>query len=214
MTERSSTFRVRVSGPLACFTRPELRAERVSYEVMTPSAARGILEAILWKPAIRWRIEAIHLLAPIRWFSIKRNEVSEKAKIGGAIHAFFADMKREQRNAVLLRDVDYIVEAHFRLTERAGAEDSIRKFEEIFSRRLERGQCFHTPYLGCREFAARFEPAPASWDTPEELRGTRDLGLVLYDLEFADNHGFTPPTPRFFPARLVDGRMAVDEVQP
>jgi CRISPR-associated protein Cas5d len=212
MSDRSATFRVRARGPWACFTRPELRAERVSYEVMTPSAARGILEAVLWKPAIRWHLERIHVLAPIRFGAIKRNEVSEKLKIGGAVDAFFAEEKREQRNTLLLRDVDYVIEAHFRMTAEAGVEDSLRKFEEMFRRRLERGQCFHTPYLGCREFAAQIEPAPASWGTPDELRGTKDLGLVLLELVFADRYGHKPASPRFFPARLVDGRMDVPEV--
>src|SRR6266581_8225989 len=127
MSDRSPTFRVRVTGPWACFTRPELRAERVSYEVMTPSAARGILEAILWKPAIRWHVERIHVLAPIRFGAVMRNEVSEKLKIGGAVGSFFADEKREQRNALLLREVDYIIEAHFRLTGSAGPDDNLRK---------------------------------------------------------------------------------------
>ena len=209
---RSPTFRVRVGGPWACFTRPELRAERVSYEVMTPSAARGILEAIFWKPAIRWHVERIHVLAPIRFGAVKRNEVSEKLKVGGAVGAFFADEKREQRNTLLLRDVDYVIEAHFRLTQAAGPGENSKKFEEMFLRRLERGQCFHTPYLGCREFAATFEPAPPSWPCPDELRGTRDLGLVLLDLEFTDPDGRAPVVPRFFAAQLVDGRMDVPEV--
>ena len=212
MSQRSLSFRVRVSGPWACFTRPELRAERVSYEVMTPSAARGILDAILWKPAIRWHIDRIHVLAPIRFDAVKRNEVSEKLKIGGAIHAFFADVKREQRNTVLLRDVNYVIEAHLRMTSEAGQEDTVRKFEEMFRRRLDKGQSFHQPYLGCREFAACFEPAPDNWEVPEELRGEKDLGMMLLDLKFADRYGYKPATPRFFPARLVDGRLDVPEV--
>jgi CRISPR-associated protein Cas5d len=212
MSERSASFRVRARGPGACFTRPELRAERVSYEVITPSAARGLLEAVLWKPAIRWHIERIHILAPIRFSTIKRNEVSEKLRIGGAVHAFYADEKREQRNTLFLRDVDYVIEAHFRLTTEAGSEDTLRKFEEIFRRRLGRGQCFHTPYFGCREFVAEVEPAPAHWDTPEELRGEKVLGLVLLDLAFGDRYGHKPATPMFFPARLIDGQMEVPEV--
>jgi CRISPR-associated protein Cas5d len=179
---------------------------------MTPSAARGILEAILWKPAIRWHIERIHVLAPIRFDAVKRNEVSEKLKRGGAIHAFYADEKREQRNTLLVRDVDYVIEAHFRMTAQAGPDDNLRKFEDMFRRRVEKGQSFHQPYLGCREFAADFEPAPESWSVPEELRGERDLGMMLLDLEFADRHGVQPATPRFFPARLVDGRLDVPEV--
>jgi CRISPR-associated protein Cas5d len=181
---------------------------------MTPSAARGVLEAILWKPAIRWHVERIHVLAPIRFDSIKRNEVSEKLKIGGAIGAFFADEEREQRNTLFLRNVDYVIEAHFRPTSEAGPEDNLRKFEEMFSRRLEKGQCFQQPYLGCREFASTFESAPEHWEVPDELRGEKDLGIMLLDLEFADRYGRKPARPRFFPARLVDGRLDVPEVSP
>ncbi len=214
MSKRSPTYRVRVSGPWACFTRPELRAERFSYEVMTPSAARGILEAILWKPAIRWHVERIHVLAPIRFGAVKRNEVSEKLKIGGNVAGFFADEKREQRNTVLLREVDYVIEAHFRMTSAAGLDDNLPKFEGMFTRRLEKGQSFHHPYLGCREFAAAFELAPATWEIPDELRGERDLGVMLLDLDFQDGFGRLPATPRFFPARLLDGRLEVPEVSP
>ena len=213
MAERSSTFRVRVTGPWACFTRPEFRAERVSYEVMTPSAARGILEAILWKPAIRWHIEAIHVLAPIRYDAVKRNEVSEKLKVGGAVNTFFVEEKREQRNTVLLRDVDYVIESHLQMTPAAGPDDNVRKFEEMFTRRLEKGQSFHHPYLGCREFAAAFELAPQSWDIPEELRGEKDLGIMLLDLQFADQYGHNPAQPTFFEARLVNGRLGIPEAR-
>src|SRR5437867_4763113 len=136
MSIRSRTWKVRMFARYACFTRPELKTERVSYEMITPSAARGILEAILWKPAIRWHVERIHVLAPIRFDAIKRNEVSEKLKIGGNVGAFFADEKREQRNSLLLRDVDYVLEAHFRMTPEAGPDDNLRKFEEMFGRRL------------------------------------------------------------------------------
>jgi len=181
---------------------------------MTPSAARGILEAILWKPAIRWHVERIHVLAPIRFGAVKRNEVSEKLKIGGAVDSFFVEENREQRNSLLLREVDYIIEAHLRLTSSAGPDDNLKKFEEIFHRRLERGQCFHSPYLGCREFAADFVPAPSTWSCPDELRGIKDLGLILLDLVFPDPEGREPARPRFFPARLVDGRMEVPEVSP
>jgi CRISPR-associated protein Cas5d len=210
MLTRSPTFRVRVRGPYACFTRPEFKAERVSYDVMTPSAARGVLEAVLWKPAIRWRIERIHVLAPIKLVAVKRNEVARKASPVGDPGRYFADEDRVQRNTLMLRDVDYIVEASFGLTDRVGSDDSILKFVEMFRRRLAKGQCFHTPYLGCREFAARVEPAPESWEVPDELRGRRDLGLMLHDLEFAPtDSGYA--RPYFFAAVLEDGRVEVPE---
>jgi len=211
MDSRSPTFKVRARGPYACFTRPEFKAERVSYEVMTPSAARGILEAILWKPAIRWCVERIHALAPIRLMAAKRNEVARKASVDGDVGRFFADEDRVQRNTLMLRDVDYIIEASFELTARAGPGDSLQKFVEMFQRRLAKGQCFHAPYLGCREFAAQVEPAPERWEVPEELRGQRDLGMMLHDIEFAAD-GSGRGRPYFFPARLDDGRVEIPEV--
>jgi CRISPR-associated protein Cas5d len=183
----------------------------VSYEVMTPSAARGLLEAILWKPAIRWRVERIHVLMPIRFEAIRRNEVASKAAIGGALSRYFADEDRQQRNTVLLKDVDYVIEAHFEITARAGPEDNLRKFVEMFERRLAKGQSFHAPYLGCREFAARVGLAPEHWDVPESLRESRDLGLMLQDLQFRSDGS---ATPFFFRAVLVRGRVDVPETHP
>jgi CRISPR-associated protein Cas5d len=208
MGERSPTFKVRASGQYACFTRPELRAERVSYEVMTPSAARGLLEAILWKPAIRWRVERIHVLAPIRFQAVRRNEVGSKAAFGGALDRYYADEDRQQRNTVLLKDVDYVIEAHFEMTDRSGSEDNLQKFIEMFERRLEKGQSFHTPYLGCREFAAHVRPAPDRWEVPEDLRERRDLGLMLHDLEFKSDGS---AAPFFFTAVLEGGRLDIPE---
>lgn len=208
MSERSPTFKVRASGQYACFTRPELRAERVSYEVMTPSAARGLLEAILWKPAIRWRVERIHVLAPICFQAVRRNEVGSKAAVGGALSEYYADEDRQQRNTVLLRDVDYVIEAHFEMTAMAGPEDNLRKFIEIFERRLEKGQSFHAPYLGCRECAADVRAAPERWEVPEGLRERRDLGLMLHDLRFRPDGS---ATPFFFRAVLDGGRLDIPE---
>lgn len=209
MSERSPTFKVRASGPYACFTRPELKAERVSYEVMTPSAARGILEAILWKPAILWRIERIHVLAPIRFEAVRRNEVASKASARGDIARYFADEDRQQRNTLLLRDVDYVIEAHFEMTDKTGPDDNLKKFVEMFQRRLEKGQCFHTPYLGCREFAADVGKAPERWDVPPGLSETRDLGLILHDLRFRPDGS---ATPFFFQANLDKGCIEVPEI--
>ncbi len=210
MSIRSRIWKVRMFGPYACFTRPELKTERVSYEVMTPSAARGVLEAILWKPAITWTIERIHVLAPIRFTAVRRNEVNSKLAVRGDVANYYADEDRAQRNSIVLTNVDYVVEAHFNMTDRAGPEDNLAKFEDMFSRRLSKGQSFHAPYLGCREFAARFEPAPDTWHVPEELRGRRELGLMLHDLDFAaDRSGRA--TPRFFPAVLDRGTLEISE---
>jgi len=208
--ERGPTLTLRARGPMACFTRPELKVERVSYPVMTPSAARGILEAVLWKPAILWRIERIRVLAPIRFVAVRRNEVNNRAASpkrrlvdeGGPAPLYFAEDDRAQRNTVALRDVDYVVEAHFELTDDAGDHENVRKFEEIFRRRLEKGQHFHQPYLGCREFAARVEGADGA---PEPIDDTRKLGIMLWDVEYAPKRN----RPVFFAARLEGGILDV-----
>jgi CRISPR-associated protein Cas5d len=190
-----------------------MKVERVSYEVITPSAARGVLDAILWKPAIRWVVERIHVLKPIRFQAIRRNEVNSKASVRGELSRYYASDDRAQRNTILLIDVDYIVEAHFVLTARAAEGDGIIKFEEMFSRRLAKGQSFHQPYLGCREFAAHFEPAPASWQVDLSLRHYRPLGMMLHDLDFAID-GSGDATPRFFAAVLDHGVIDVPEMAP
>nr|BDT38222.1 type I-C CRISPR-associated protein Cas5c [Myxococcus sp. MH1] len=205
----SKRFRVRARGPVACFTRPEMKAERVSYEVMTPSAARGVLEAILWKPAIRWQVHEIAVLAPVRWTSFRRNEVNSRAVVGKLDYA--ADEDRAQRNTVALRDVDYAITASFSLVAgKAGPEDNVRKFEEMFERRLEKGQFFHAPYLGCREFAARVEPMVEDVRPVDLEVERRPLGLVFYDFEFGE-----ATRPLFFEASLDRGVLHVpgrDEV--
>jgi CRISPR-associated protein Cas5d len=209
---RSPTLRLRARGPLACFTRPELKVERVSYPVMTPSAARGLLEAILWKPAIAWRIERIHVLKPIRFVAFRRNEVNSKAvapaaavvRDGGTVEPYFADDDRAQRNTLALRDVDYLIEAHFKMTDRAGPEDNVNKFVEIFNRRVEKGQCFHQPYFGCRELVAEILPAA---DLPQTQDLTQDLGWMLWDVEYAPGRN----RPLFFEARLDRGVLTVPD---
>ncbi len=196
---------------MACFTRPELKAERVSYPVLTPSAARGVIEAILWKPAIRWRLERIKLLSPIRWTAFRRNEVSSRASSpsvavvdrGGAAPMLLADENRAQRNTVALRDVDYVIEARFEMTDKAGREDNVTKFVEMFNRRVANGQHFHQPYLGCREFIA--DVSPVTPETPQPIDETRDLGLMLWDLDFDKGKG----RPRFFRATLSQGVLEV-----
>jgi CRISPR-associated protein Cas5d len=216
-SNRSQPFAVRIRGPRACFTRPEFKVERVSYEVMTPSAARGVLEAVLWKPAIRWEVQRIHVLAPVRFGQIKRNEVNSRLSFA-ANHAFYcADADRAQRNTLYLRDVDYVVEAYFVMTDRAGPQDSVQKFASIFQRRLENGQCFTQPYLGCREFVASVEPTVPPVEAGRTVPDVRALGQMLYDVKHNDTrpHVCSGCQPRFFDARLVGGTLDVppyDEV--
>lgn len=208
----SRTLRLRVWGQNACFTRPEMKVERVSYDVMTPSAARGILEAVLWKPVIRWRVERIDVLRPIRWVSVRRNEVGTVAstdlvktamKRGRGRLGIYVEDERQQRAGLLLRDVAYTIHASFTMTERAGSADNINKFEEMFLRRAEKGQCFHRPYLGCREFSAHFGPVGNGPPVPEAI--DRDLGWMLHDIDYSG----VEPRARFFRASLRDGMMDV-----
>ena len=209
-----------VRGDYACWTRPEMKAERVSYDVMTPSAARGILEAIYWKPQIRWVIDRIRVFAPIRFTNIRRNEVASKIptgtvksamKGGVQVLALYADQDRQQRASLLLKDVCYGIEARFEVVDATEADGCINaepagKHLDIFNRRLKKGQCFHRPYLGTREFAARFEPVETWPECPDALKGERDLGFMLHDIDFGDNM-----TPRFFRARMVDGVIDVQQ---
>lgn len=211
---RSPSLSVQVRGPLACFTRPELKVERMSYPVMTPSAARGLLEAVLWNPGMRWRIERIKVLAPIRFIAFRRNEVNRKGTApasrvidkGGHAPVFFANDEdnRAQRNTVALRDVDYLVEARIELTDRAGPEDAITKFVAMFNRRVEKGQYFHCPYLGCREFVAE---VLSTDNAREPIVDTRDLGIMLWDIDY----GPARKRPRFFAAKLIRGVLEVPE---
>ena len=202
-------------GERACFTRPEMKVERVSYDVMTPSAARGILEAIHWKPAIRWHVDRIHVLKPIRFESIRRNEVGGKVSTASVKSAMkrgtlvglgsAVDEDRQQRAATLLRDVAYVIEAHFSLTDRAGPDDSEGKHLDIFNRRARRGQCFQQPCLGVREFPAAFALVEGDAPLPDgELAGERDLGWMLHDIDFAQGM-----QPRFFRATMRDGLIEV-----
>ncbi len=209
--------RLRIWGDMACFTRPEMKVERVSYDVMTPSAARGILEAVLWKPAIRWEITAIDVLQPIRWTSVRRNEVDEVVPVGTVKTAMkrgkgrlglSIEESRQQRAALLLRDVDYRIHARFAMTNKAGTDDNPAKFLAMFQRRLQRGQCFTQPYLGCREHSGHF--AQVETDAPAPISESRDLGWMLYDLDYSGS----APQPRFFHARLQDGRLAVPACSP
>lgn len=207
---RSPTLSLRARGPLAVFSHPAFKVERVSTPVMTPSAARGVIEAVLWKPALRWHVERIKVLAPIRFTAFRRNEVNSRAvapsarvvREGGEAPLFFADEDRAQRNTVALCDVDYVIEAHFTLTERAGPEDNVTKFVKMFRRRVEGGQRFHQPYLGCREFDADVLPAD---DAPPPILESRNLGWMLWDIEYRPEGN----RPLFFQAELKNGVLEV-----
>lgn len=210
---------LKVWGDNACFTRPEMKVERVSYDVITPSAARGIIEAIHWKPAIRWVIDRIHVLEPIRFENIRRNEVADMIKPGNVrsamkkgnlselvYHVDDGD-NRQQRAAIILKKVCYVIEAHFELTEQAGADDNEGKHIDIFRRRAIKGQCFQQPCLGTREFSASFELLDSAEDIPpchEQLKGRRDLGWMLWDIDFENGM-----TPRFYRAEMTDGIINV-----
>lgn len=210
-------IRLLIWGERACFTRPEMKVERVSYDVITPSAARGILEAIHWKPAIRWVVDSIQVLKPIRFESIRRNEVGgklsaasvSKAMKAGSIEdvANIVEEDRQQRAATVLRDVAYVIGAHFELTAKAGPDDSEGKHLDIFNRRARKGQCFHAPCLGTREFPASFQLLETDDPLPmpdASLLGARDLGWMLQDIDFADGM-----TPHFFRAQMQDGLIHV-----
>jgi CRISPR-associated protein Cas5d len=195
--------KLRVWGDYALFTRLEMKVERVSYNVMTPSAARGILEAVYWKPAIRWMVDRIHVLKPIHFENIRRNEISNKVSLSAKImkggnqpvYQYIED-DRQQRASLVLKDVEYVIEAHFELT---GVDDADPgKHLAMFERRAKKGQCFHRPYFGCREFPVNFEWCDV---IPEsELAGEQSLGFMLHDIDFAN-----AMTPHFFRAVMRNG---------
>lgn len=233
-------FCLEVTGPYACFTRPEMKVERVSYDVITPSAARSIFDAVLWKPAIRWQVKRIEVLAPVRWASVRRNEVGKLASSRSS--GIFIEDERQQRAGLLLRDVKYRLFAEFDLTppdhrgktlnpapghliDAEGSaslheDDTPAKYAAMFERRAKKGQCFNQPYLGCREFAAAFrlvdpQKDPAVW--PDEFKtrelgfgAPRDLGWMLYDLDHTD---LANPKPLFFRAQLDSGAINTDRNQ-
>ena len=197
------TFCLEVTGPMACFTRPEMKVERVSYEVMTPSAARAVFEAVLWKPGLRWRVHRIEVLRPIRWMNLRRNEVSAVASANGG--GFFIEEKRQQRAGLLLRDVAYRIHANMQLTN-AEAHSNPTKYTEMFTRRATKGQCVNQPYLGCREFAADFHLVDGATTQLSAIDETRDLGWMLHDLDFSQAND---PQPRFFNAKMSNGIVEV-----
>ncbi len=204
------SVKVEVWGDYACFTRPEMKVERVSYDVMTPSAARGLLEAIYWHPGMRWVIDKIYVLKPIRFTNIRRNEVKSKISArnvgsvmnGGTGPLFISTADDiQQRAAMVLQDVRYVIEAHFEMTESASSGDNEGKFADIMRRRLEKGQCYYQPCFGCREFPARFK----KWEGGEIVTDSKtdaDLGFMLFDMDYSDAQNITP---MFFRARLKKG---------
>ncbi len=209
------TYCLELSGPYACFTRPEMKVERVSYDVITPSAARACFEAILWKPAIRWHVRRIEVLKPIRWINLQRNEVASVVstrnvetamKNGTGELGLYIEDDRQQRAGLFLRDVAYRVHADMEFLAVRDPQASAIKYHEMFERRSRKGQCVNQPYLGCREFAAVFHLVDEPLTGPSPIPDTRDLGFMLYDLDFSNP---ADPKPRFFRARMENGVVEV-----
>lgn len=205
---------VEVWGDYALFSRPEMKVERVSYDVITPSAARGLLDAIFWHPGLRWVVDRIHVCAPIRFSNIRRNEVKDVISCGKIQAAMETGEELylstpdsiQQRAAMVLRDVRYIIDAHFEMTPNASPTDNPGKFQEMMLRRLEKGQFYHQPYFGTREFPAHFMRCTQLPPCPQELKGERDLGWMLLDMDYSDPANIMP---RFFCAVLRDGCLVV-----
>ena len=204
-----------VWGDYALFTRPEMKVERVSYDVMTPSAARGLVEAVYWHPGLKWTVDRIHVCAPIRFTNLRRNEVKSTVSARSARTVMERGKGElylctsediQQRAALLLRDVRYVIEAHFDLTAQAAPGDNPGKFQDIVKRRIKKGQFYHQPCFGCREFPAQFKWCEALPPCPEELEGERDLGWMLYDMDYSDPEDIRP---LFFRAVLRDGVLNV-----
>lgn len=236
----NSHILLKVSGDYALFSRPEMKVERVSYDVITPSAARGVLEAIYWKPQIRWIIDEIHVLNPIRFTNIRRNEVSSKIAVKGGtgVNAAMTNQEirpsidvaenRQQRASLLLKDVAYLIKARFHLLdtrlEKNGPEfpanEAAGKHLEMFKRRALKGQAFQQPYFGCREFPVRFELIDNGADIPKPhpdlITGQpKDLGFMLHDIEFEQDRAtkkVKSTTPHFFPATMIDGVIHIPEL--
>ena len=209
-----------VSGDYACFTRPEMKVERVSYDIITPSPARAIFESILWKPSLQWQIRRIEVLEPFRWCTVRRNEVNSRISVRSVQTAMkanrgniaqYAEEDRAQRASLLLRDVRYRLHAEPRLTAQAGKQDSLAKFVAMFQRRAKRGQCINQPYLGCREFACGFElvddDTQGESKLPDKDRD-RDFGWMLYDMDFSNPAN---PMPRFYSSRMENGAVQVPD---
>lgn len=207
-----------VWGDYACFSRPEMKVERVSYDVITPSAARGLIEAIMWHPGMRWHIDRIQVCNPVHFTNIRRNEVKDIISARtvrtvmerGRGELFLATQDSiQQRAAMVLKDVRYVIDAHFEMTERAAPGDNEGKFAEMTKRRIEKGQFYHQPYFGTREFPAYFRMCERRPECPEELKGEKDLGWMLLDMDFSDPANVCP---KFFRAVMRDGIIDVPEI--
>lgn len=204
-------IRIECWGDYACFTRPDMKVERVSYDVMTPSAARGLVEAIYWHPGLRYVVDEIDVMNPIRMTNVRRNEVKSKLSAQKTL-ACGRDGQRvwlwtkgdiQQRAAEILKDVRYCITVHFEMTDKASPGDNPGKFKDILCRRARKGQCFHQPYFGCREFPARFRLIEEE-ETVTPCDITQELGFMLYDMNYSDPAHILP---QFFRARLVHGVM-------
>lgn len=213
-------IKVRVWGDYALFSRPEMKVERCSYDVITPSAARGILEAIYWHPGLMWKIDRIYVCRPISFTNIRRNEVKSKVQCGNVLNVMnggnknlYLSTKEEivQRASLLLKDVEYVIEAHFEMTSRANVSDNPGKFKDIMMRRLRKGECFHTPYFGTREFPVCFELFEGEKvETAYEDIEEKDLGFMLYDLDYRENGDIEP---MFFRAVMRHGVIDVADCE-
>ena len=209
------SIRLEVWGEYALFSRPEMKTERVSYDVITPSAARGLLESVYWHPGLKYIIDRIHVCAPIRFTNLRRNEVKATVSArsartvmerGSGELYLISSQEIQQRAALLLRDVHFVLEAHFDMTDRAAPGDNPGKFQDILKRRIKRGKFYSQPYLGCREFPAQFKLCEELPPCPEELRGVRELGYMLWDLDYSNPEDIRP---LFFRASLQNGVLNV-----
>lgn len=211
------SIRLEVWGDYACFSRPEMKVERVSYDVMTPSAARGILDAIYWHPGLRWVIDRIYVRSPIRFTNIRRNEVKDTinartvktAMAKGRKDLFLVTSDSiQQRAAMVLRDVHYVIEAHFVMTDKATEADNPGKFQDIMKRRLEKGQFYHQPCFGVREFPVNFKLCEEIPECPNELKGMKNLGWMLLDMDYSDPQNIQP---MFFQAEMNNGVLEIPD---
>ena len=212
MEYNDKEYCLEIWGDFACFTRPELKVERVSYDVGTPSACRAVFESIFWKPAIHWQVTKIEVLNPIKWANIRRNEVGKVSK-----NPIYIEESRQQKNALLLRDVRYRIYAKMifiapkdRTQENriGGADENPGKYNAMFERRAANGQCFNQPYLGTREFSASFKLVNVDTEIIENpIQEDRDLGIMLYDMDFEKN--INNPDAMFYHAKMEKGIINV-----
>lgn len=210
-------IQLEVWGPYALFSRPEMHVERVSYEVPTPSAVRGLVEAVYYHPGLQWHIRRIYVLNPIRFTNIRRNEVKSKV-LASDVYSAMQGSRRPlsivtsqqiaQRASMLLQDVHYVIEAEFTMTDRAAPSDNPGKFQDIVTRRMAKGQCYHAPYFGCREFPAHFRAWPGG--PISTIQESRDLGFMLYDFDYSDPKNITP---LYFHAKMENGVINVADCE-